>query len=54
MDKMKLEMEAKEDEFVAKLESEGHACVIILETYPSQTRWCKKTPCIKSLASQNP
>lgn len=33
-------------EFANKLESQGHICVMYLESYPIQIGWCKNETCI--------
>lgn len=35
-------------EFANKLESQGHVCVMYLESYPIQIGWCKNEICILS------
>uniref|UniRef100_A0A6G6ACS9 Uncharacterized protein n=1 Tax=Borely moumouvirus TaxID=2712067 RepID=A0A6G6ACS9_9VIRU len=38
--------QAEEDAFVEKLVREGHTCIYIMESYPSQTGWCEQKVCI--------
>ena len=45
------EMDKKEVSFRKKLKSEGHTCIKILESYPSQTEWCKQKECVKKIFS---
>lgn len=37
--------EAEEDVFRTLLRQQGHTCIQILESFPSQTRWCGQMPC---------
>lgn len=30
-----------------KLREQGHTCIIISQTYPSQIRWCRQETCIE-------
>jgi len=39
------ERQAEEDALVKKLESEGHTCISILQSYPTQMNWREQTPC---------
>lgn len=39
--------EKENREFVAKLKKEGHICIIVYETFPSQIGWCKQEKCAK-------
>ena len=32
--------------YAKKLESEGHTCIEILESYPIQVKWCNQQKCI--------
>ena len=48
---MMRDMHRRHDEQMAladKLEKEGHTCIMDLESYPVQIRWCNKTPCAHS------
>ncbi|AGC01567.1 hypothetical protein H012_gp899 [Acanthamoeba polyphaga moumouvirus] len=38
--------QAEEDAFVEKLRYEGHTCIYIMESYPSQTGWCRQKICV--------
>jgi uncharacterized protein YegP (UPF0339 family) len=38
--------EREEGEFRNKLRNEGHTCIVTVETYPSRTTWCNKSPCV--------
>ena len=31
-----------------RLKSEGHTCIQILESYPSQVEWCRQQTCISN------
>jgi hypothetical protein len=44
-DDLMADEDAEAEAFAEKLESEGHTCVEILESYPCQVSWCEKTPC---------
>lgn len=37
--------DVEENEFRSSLKQQGHTCIVILESFPSQTRWCRQTPC---------
>lgn len=41
--------EEQNKQLVATLEAKGHVCVEVLETHPSQIRWCKQEPCLEKL-----
>ena len=40
--------QAEQVAFRRKLEKQGHTCVEVKETYPSQTNWCKQEKCVNS------
>ncbi|BCS82509.1 hypothetical protein QLL95_gp0020 [Cotonvirus japonicus] len=45
--------QAEEDKFVEKLRNEGHTCIRIMESYPSQTGWCRQKICVNIKADEN-
>ncbi len=38
-------MQELQDKLVTSLKDKGHTCIQILESYPTQTVWCKQDPC---------
>jgi len=40
------ERQKEEEEFIKKLESDGHTCIMILESYPIQVRHCNRDTCV--------
>ena len=48
----------KQNRLLRKLARQGHTCVLVLETYPSQVSWCKEKKCtantgVSSSSNQN-
>ena len=44
--------ERAECAFRAGLRARGHRCVVTLETFPSQTRWCGRAVCVNAPAKK--
>ena len=45
--------EEKNNQLMAKLRSEGHQCMEILEGIPPQIRWCHRRPCSSVTTTNN-
>lgn len=40
------EEQNKKYEFINKLRTEGHGCIVIAESHPIQVEWCKQKQCM--------